>query len=302
MDRTAWAPVAALLVVQGFFGSLAVIGKIVLAEVPPLLLLALRIVPAAGVFFVFERAFVRERLRDMRDVWVVGGLSLLGVVLNMGLFLFGLARTTPTNAIVLITSIPVFTLLVAVLLGHERLRLGNGLGLGLALGGVLFLLGSGFAAQREYFVGNLFVVMNSLSYAIYLVLSRPLLARYDPITLVTYTFLWGAVFAIPLGLYAAATSDLAAISGRAWWGAAYVVVFVTIVVYYLNNWALRRVPSSTVAIYIYIQPLVAALLAYLLLDEVPTTRTIIAAVPIFVGVALATRRAPPATRAAVPQE
>lgn len=287
---------------QAFFGSLAVIGKIVLAEVPPLMLLALRIVPSAAVFLVFERVFVGEKLQSRRDMWALAGLSLLGVVLNMGMFLMGLARTTPTNAIVLITSIPVFTLLVAVLLKHERLHLGNGLGLGLALGGVLFLLGAGFTAQREYFVGNVLVVLNSLSYAIYLVLSRPLLARYDPITLVTYTFLWAAVFALPIGVFEFATTDLGAISAKAWWGAAYVVVFVTILVYYLNNWALRRVPSSTVAIYIYIQPLVAALLAYVLLDEVPTTRTLIAAVPIFVGVALATRRSPPSTRAAVPQE
>jgi drug/metabolite transporter (DMT)-like permease len=296
--------VAALVAVQVLFGGLAVAGKLVLPFVPPLALALCRVLAAALVLVALERIVVRSPLPPPRDVARFALFALLGVVLNQGLYLTGLQHTTATDAILLIATIPAFTLLVAVAMRQERkasaLRVG---GLAVSFAGVAVLVaGSGVGAGPGALLGDLFVLLNSLSYSFFLVLSRPTLERYDPLTLIAWVFALGVVEMALVALPAFLRVDWGALTPAAWSAFAYALVGATILTYGLNNWALRHASASRVASFVYLQPLVGALGAAWILGERLTWRVAASGALILAGVALANRTAGRARRAANPAE
>ena len=121
-------------------------------------------------------------------------------------------------------------------------------------------------------------------------LSKDLFERYGALNVITWIFLVGTLVTIPVGIYSLQNENLSAISAGVWLAIAFIIIFPTVGAYYLNAWALTKVPPSTVAIYIYLQPLIAFGFAPLLFGEKWNSRTIIAAALIFAGVAVVTRR------------
>lgn len=285
--------VLALIAVQVAFGGLPVAGKLVLPHMPALALALVRLVTAAVVLLALERVVVRAPVPPKRDLLVLAGLALLGVTLNQGLFLIGLQYTTATNAVLLIATIPAFTLLVAVLLRHETTTAQKLAGLVLSFGGVALLVaGSGIDLGAQHLLGNVLIVANSLSYSTYLVLSRPILARHDPLTVIAWVFVFGT---IEMALVATPTLwqiDWAGFDRDAWIGLAYALAAATVFTYGVNNWVLRHASASRVASFVYLQPLVGTLLAWQLLDEQIGWRTLASGALILGGVALANAQAP----------
>lgn len=285
---------AALVVVQVLFGGLAVAGKLVLPVVPPLALALLRLGAAAAVLLALERVLVRAPLPSRRDLAAFAGFALLGVVLNQGLFLTGLQHTTATNAVLLVATIPAFTLLVAVLAGHERAGWRKVAGLAVSFAGVLLLVvGSGLDLGLRTLAGNVLIVLNSLSYSVYLVLSRPALQRHDPLTLVAWVFLLGFVEMLLVGLPSLLVVDWGGFTPVTWAALAYALLGATVVTYGLNAWVLRHLSASRVASFVYLQPVFGALFAWWLLDERLTLPVLLAGLLIVAGVALANRERPP---------
>lgn len=281
-----------LLAVQFFFGTLSVAGKIVFAELSPTAVAALRVASATVVLVLLESFLVkRDRPRPgVREMGPLAIFALLGVVLNQLLFLEGLARTTAVNATLLVTTIPAFTVLVALALGRERPTRARVAGIVLSMVGVTLLVGwDALDLGARFLLGNLMVVANSLSYSVYLVLSRPMLQRYDPLTIVTYTFLFGTAFMLAPGVPAILATDFAAVSGATWLALAWIVLFATVATYALNNWVLRHLDSGAVAAFIPLQPLVAGLLAVPVLGETLRLRTAVAGALILGGVLIAAR-------------
>ncbi|MBW3582232.1 MAG: DMT family transporter [Euryarchaeota archaeon] len=280
----AWVAVFVLILVQLLFGALSVAGKFALAAFPPLGLAALRVVVSGILLVIIERIWVRERVAP-RHLALLALYSLFGVVGNQVLFISGLARTEAVPATVLVTTIPVWTLLVAVVLGVERPGWRKYAGVTLALVGVAIMVGVTAAAFRlDVALGNLMVTLNALSYAIYLVIARRLLREYDALTVAAWTFLFGSLVIVPLGLPDLVGLDWGAVPASAWLALLYIILGGTVAAYALNNWALRHVASTTVAAYIYLQPIVATALAVTLLGERPTLRTLTGALFIFAGV------------------
>jgi drug/metabolite transporter (DMT)-like permease len=195
----------------------------------------------------------------------------------------------------------VFTVAVALLLGRERATLTKLLGLGLALLGALTVTGwSRFQGSSTVFIGNLLILCNSLSYSIYLVISREILARYRALTVIAFTFLFGTLGVVPFGL-GEFVRDAPHLHPGTWVALGYIVAFPSVGTYLLNTYALARVESSLVAIYIYLQPALGALLALTVLDERPTLGTVLGCGLIFGGIWLVgqdarrrARRTPPA--------
>jgi drug/metabolite transporter (DMT)-like permease len=179
--------------------------------------------------------------------------------------------------------------MVALLLRREVATPAKLLGLAVALLGALTIVGGArFDASGRVLVGNLLIVINSLSFSIYLVISRPLLSRRPTLPVITWTLLFGALGVLPFGARELA-SHASALSADAWLGLVYIALFPTVGTYFLNAWALRRAPSSVVAIYIYVQPAIGALLAALLLHERPTLFTGLGALLIAGGIFLVNR-------------
>jgi drug/metabolite transporter (DMT)-like permease len=217
--------------------------------------------------------------------------GLFGVAANQVCFAEGLARTTALNAGVLMTTIPVITLGVAVMVGQETASIRRVLGVALALTGALLLVHPErftLAAQ-----GNLIVLCNCTCYAVYLVMVRRVLRRRRALTVTAWVFVFGALELSIVGGPALARAPLAAVSPATWLLAAYVIIGPTVVAYLLNTWALGRgADASTTALYAYVQPAVIAPMAGLALGERPTVRIVVATVIIFAGIYVAHARSP----------
>jgi drug/metabolite transporter (DMT)-like permease len=294
-DSVAGRALAALLVVQLLFGAMPVLGKLAIPAFGPGGVAMLRMLGASLTFFVAARV-TRTPPLPLAEQPRVLLLSVFGISANMLLFLFGLSRTSATHAALLTTTIPVLTMLAAWALGRERLQAHRGVGIALALAGVVYLVSGREPAGEATVAGDLLVVANCTSYAIYLVLSRDLLARVSPLAVLPWLFAWGAVCSAPF-------TGLPPLSGHpaaAWVAVAVIVLGPTIGTYWLNLFALRTVPSSVVALFIYLQPFVAAALALPLLGERPTVRALAASGLTFAGVWVATRPRSPFSRAPAP--
>ena len=272
---------ATLLAVQVAFGTLPVAGKLVIPAVGAYGLAAIRLLCAGAIFAWLARHEVRAI--PWRDRFAIAGCGLLGMAANQLLFLGGLSRTHAVNATVLVTTIPVFTFVVAILTRREKVSWRGAAGVTIAFFGVVYLIGAGATASRDTLLGDVMIMLNAFSYALYLVLVRRYAKRYSAKAIVGIGFPAAALCAAPFGL-----SDLASanVDLNAALGVAYVVLIPTVFTYLANAWALRRVKASTVAGFIYLQPLVGACLAVFVLHEQISTRLVVSAIAVFLGIYL----------------
>lgn len=279
---------AALVLVQIAFGTLPVAGKLAMEHVGPFGLSLVR-VAGATIFFgalVMLRAKVRV---PFRDVLRIAGCGLLGMAANQLLFLGGLERTSATNATVLVTTIPIFTFLVALGLGLERATARGVLGLVVAFAGVLALVKvERFELAASSLLGDAMIVANALCYAFYLVLVRPYVARYGTLPIVAIGFGASTLAVLPFGV--SQLDGVTSAGAHAWLLLLYVLAVPTLLTYLLNAWALRYASSSTVAIFIYLQPIVGLALAVTVLDEQLGLRAGLGTLAVFFGIALVTWR------------
>lgn len=273
------------------FGSWPIFGKIALRFVPSTGLVAIRIGGAALIFIILQCALGQMRIPAKKDLAWIALYSLLGAVLNQLLFVKGLSLTTVINATLLGTTIPVFALMVGIIFGYDRLSLRKAFGILLAAVGVIYLvdpLRADFSGQTT--LGNLLIVANSLAYGAYIALSKDLLKRYGALTFITWVFICGTVMTIPIGALTLSTVPLQSAGFGVWLVLLYIILVPTVGAYYANAWALARVAPSTVAVYIYLQPLIAFVLAPLMLGESWNSRTWMASLLIFAGVAVVIKR------------
>lgn len=286
-----FAPHLALFAVQLMFGTWPIIGKVALRSMSSTSLVALRLVGAAVAFMLLQVKLGHLRKIPRRDLaWLVM-CSLLGVTLNQLLFIKGLALTTVINATLLGTTIPVFTLVVSIAFGYDKISVRRTLGIVLAASGVIYLvdpLRADFSAQTN--TGNLLIVTNCFLYGAYIALSKDLFKRYGALNVITWMFCIGSLAILPFGVYALSGDKLQTVSASVWLAVLYIILVPTLAAYYLNAWALTRVSPSTVATYVYLQPLIAFGLAPWILGERFNSRILIASLLIFAGVGVVTRR------------
>jgi drug/metabolite transporter (DMT)-like permease len=284
-------PHLALVIVQILFGTWPIVGKIVLRSMSSTSLVGFRICGAAIILALLQRKLAELRHLPKRVLGWLVLTSLLGVVLNQLLFVKGLSLTTAINATLLSSAIPVFTLVVSIALGHDRASFRNVLGIALAAAGVVYLVDpfrASFSTENTW--GNLLIVVNSFCYGAYIALSRDLVKKYGALNLITWIFVIGAVITLPIAGYAWSGERWASVPLSSWAALAFIILVPTVGAYYLNAWALTRLAPSIVAIYIYLQPLIAFGLAPLILGEQLSSRTLVACLLIFAGVAVVTIR------------
>ncbi|HEX8070978.1 MAG TPA: DMT family transporter [Pyrinomonadaceae bacterium] len=285
-------PHAALVAVQFFFGTWPIVGKYALRALPSTGLVALRMAGAALALVALRRLTGGSlRVERRSDYARLALYSLLGVVLNQLFYTRGLALSTAINATILSTTIPIATLLVSLFMGNERPTPRVFVGMAVAAAGVVYLVNPAHAdLSRDTMIGNLLLVLNTLCYGAYIAVSQDAIRRYGALTVITWVFLLGCVVTVPLGGYYLAQTPMTHLGAGVWLALVYIILVPTVGAYYLNAWALGRVAPSTVAIYIYLQPLFAFALAPLLLGERLNPRTGLATLLIFAGVALVTLR------------
>jgi drug/metabolite transporter (DMT)-like permease len=295
--------IVALTLVQLFFGIHYFAAKILLQEISPRPWAALRAAAATVVIFAVVLLLRRPLPRAPRDWALLALYSLFGVVINQLCFIEGLSRTTATHSSILITAIPVGTLLFAVLLRRETLTAGRGLALVLSTVGVLLVVrpdpGAPPSPVAPSLVGDVLILVNGLSFAFFLVISKRLFERVDPLAATAVLLLFGSAGVFAVGGPELIALDFATVSRGVWAWAVFIVVFPTATGYMLNSFALRRVESSLVGLFIYLQPVLATGLAVAFLGERLDLTALLGALLIFVGVYLAIA-GPGRRRAATP--
>lgn len=224
---------------------------------------------------------------SLPDLGRLALLGALGISVNQLLFAEGLLRAGPINASLSILLMPALTLVITTLAGIERPGVARLGGVALSFAGAALLLRvERFDLGDRATIGNLMLLCNVSAYSIYIVLARPVLARLGSLRTMAWVFLFGALEAAPLTLPAMTRVDWTALSPSTHASLGFILLGATLATYLLNAYALLRVESSVVAVYVYVQPVIATVAAWLWLRHAPTLRTFVAGAVIVVGVAL----------------
>lgn len=290
-DDRSLSPYLALFWVQIFFGTFPVIGKVALAVIPAVALVGFRVGFTAAVLVVYQTARRRVWLSDRRDYLRLAGISLLGVTFNQLLFTTGLSLTKASNTSLLAVTIPVFALAAGAVLGTERLGLQKLAGIIFAAVGVILLIDPRSASfSSETTIGDMLIVLNSLSYGIYVAISKGIVTRNGAMRSMMWVFVFAAIVCVPLGFVSMQSVDVAVVERDIWLAVFYVSLIGTAMPYLLNAWALTRVDPSTVAVFIYLQPVIGFLMAVAFLNETVGLNFVAAAILVFAGVYLVTKK------------
>jgi drug/metabolite transporter (DMT)-like permease len=277
-----------MLAVATLFSVNYIISKVGMRAFNPFVFAFLRV---AGAAIILNALFARDSepvtRADNRSIALFG---LLGVALNQTLFLAGLSMTDAHIAAILITTIPVFTLAVAMIAGSERAtRLKVG-GIILAGAGALLVVGGeGALGSRRSVIGAALITANCIAYSLYLVVSKPAMSRLTARLVTSRMFAWAALMMLPIAVVPLARESWHTLPREAWISLALVIIGPTVAAYLINAWTLRYADASLVAAYVYVQPILTAILAAFILGETIKPIAVVAAAMIFGGVAMTAR-------------
>lgn len=278
----------ALIAIQILFGINFVAMKAVVSVLPPLLWASIRVLIAALLMIV--AAILLKRKRPPMSWSFLGPallFSVLAIVIAQGAVSLGLKYTTATNSALLNTLIPIFALLIVTLRGQEALSRQRAVGFGLAFLGVLILRRiEQLQLTDTTLIGDVLILLSCLSTALFLSFGKKFTESFDRVWTTAWLFIFGGV-----GLGLASVPSVLSLSFPALTPALagsmlFVVLGGTLSTYFLSVWSLAQAPSSSVAIFVYFQPIVAAFLTWLMSGEVPERRTLFSSVIIFLGVVL----------------
>ena len=250
-----------------------------------------RVLGALGLFWLLSFWMKNEKI-EKQDWKILMLCGLFGVAGNQLMFFYGLNLTTPINAAIIMTCNPILVLIIAASLIGERItpKKVGGIFLGLAGAAGLILHGNQLSVSEDHFVGDLFIFLNATSYAIYLVLVKPLMYKYRATTVIKWVFLFGFLIVIPFGFEEFVSIEWAQFTPSIWWAFLFVVIATTFLAYLFNIYGLKQLNPSVVSTYIYSQPLIATIVAlFLKQDEIDVIK-IISATLIFIGVYLVSIR------------
>ncbi len=285
-NRALWAHVC-ILSANVCWGLMSPIGKdAMLHGVDNLNLVFMRAVGGA-VFFWIVSLFVKREHVPLKDIFAFCGAGLLGLIFNQCCFTIGLSITSPSNASIVTTALPIFAMILSAIILKEPITGRKALGVCIGCSGALILI-LGSAAAHDSRVGDirgdLMCIFAQLSFALYLALYRDYLRRYSPVTVSKWMFTWAALLMSPFLVPHAAQTAWLDIPARAWAEAGFVVVFGTCIAYMLMQIAQSILRPTVVSIYNYVQPVVAVSVSLVCGMCVFTWKQAIAVVLVFSGV------------------
>lgn len=277
--------IAVLISIQILFGINFPASKIIVGKMDPILWSNIRFF-LAGVGMLFFTLLLRRKHPKLdRDFLIpVAVLSIFGMALGQGLFLVGLRYTTSINSAILITCIPILTLLIVVIRKQEELSFNKLVGFVMSFMGVILMRDiTSFKLGNETLWGDLLVFLAALCFAVYLSYGKKFFMKFDNMWSTTWMFF---ISSMAMGIFNFGKfSSIMSVEYSPLFisCACFSIIGATLLTYFLNNWALKRAPSGSVAIFIYLQPVVAGLIGYFFLKEVITFRMLICSVLILTG-------------------
>ena len=230
--------------------------------ISPIPLVFSRIIGAMILFWLLSLVVKTQKV-ERTDMKKLAGLALFGVVINQVFFIWGLSRTTPINSSIIMISNPVLVFVITLIILKERARLSQVTGLLLAIIGALLILRykGNFEVGTETLAGDLMTLVNSASWAFFIVMVKPIMVKYDTVTVMRWLFLFGSIYMLPIGLRETLEANWAAFTTSAWLALGFVVIATTFFAYLLNLYGLQTLSTNTVSAYIYLQPFLASVFA-----------------------------------------
>ena len=280
----------ALLCSSIFFGLNFVISKDVLAVISPIGLNALRFLAGASAFWLIS-LFMKPEKVLRKDMLILLGGSALGLMLNQILFVQGLSRTSSINASIISTTVPMLTMIFSAMILKEPISLLKILGVLIGGVGAIFLILSSLHGydKQSSLLGDLLCMASCVAYSSFLVITKPVSQRYSPVTVMKWMFLFAVVLIIPFSLHSIKTINYGGLDTQKLLSLGFVLIFATIVPYFLIPVAQKRLRPTTQAMYNYVLPIVATALAVYTGTGTITVTKVIASVLVFVGVYIVTR-------------
>ena len=247
----------------------------------------------AAILFWLVSLFIPQQKIDRADLPKMLLCALFGMVINMLCFFKGIELSTPINSAVLITITPILVFVFSAILIKERLLLPRVVGVILGFIGALVLIVFGNEVRQDapnIPLGNTLFVVNSSSFAMYLVLVKSLSAKYTTVHLLKWLFLFGFIMALPISYPEFSEVGWSALAFEALWRFAFVVIGTTFMTYLLNVYALKQLKASTVGVFTYLQPLIGIAYAIVVGADALTAYKFGAGGVVLLGVYLVTKR------------
>lgn len=278
----------ALFTVSLIYGATFTIAKQVMPTyIQPFAFILMRVSVAAIFIFIFHSIFIKRKITDWRDMKQLFVSALFGVAFNMLLFFKGLSITTPINGAVLMMNTPIFVVVFAAVYLKEKITYQKVIGILIAaFGAVLLMGGANFNFSGQTVWGDVMVTANAIIYAFYLVYAKSLMQKYHPLTVTMWSFLFGWLVVLPFGAGEFMEINFNDFTPQIWLFVAFVTIGSTFLTYVLNAYALRRASSSLVGSYIYLQPVLATLIAVISGKDMLTLEKLMYVMVIFCGVFL----------------
>lgn len=234
-----------------------IVAKDVMPEkLGPTAFIFLRILGASLLFWTIKY-FIKEKI-DKQDYFRLIVCGILGIAINQLLYFHGLNLTSPIDASIIYTSVPVLVLIFSYFLLNEKITKTKIIGIAIGGTGALLLILYGNNNEgSSTLLGNGLIFSNAIFYAFYLVYVKPLMKKYQPITVISWVFLIGFIFMIPVGMSDVISTDFSAFTINTYLIIAFVIIGTTFLTYLFNIYALTKVSPSVNGSYIYLQPVVS---------------------------------------------
>ncbi len=258
-----------------------------------------RVIVTTALFWMmvpFER---RDRPVDRRDWLTILACALTGVTINQLLFIRGLSMTYATHASLIQLATPIMIPVFAWIFLREPVGIRRSLGLLMGITGaaLLILRRVDGSSADDVMAGNIMILLNAVSYSVYFILAKPLMAKYEPARFMRWVFTIGTCIITPIGWDEFTQADWGSFTPQAWFSVGFVVIAATFLAYMFNIYALKHLDAGAIGSYIYLQPVMAALVATFWYGEPFTLTQGISASLIFAGVYLVNQRKPKQTSA-----
>lgn len=289
MNKAKWH--LAMLGANVMWGLMSPVAKMVFAAgvVAPMVMVDFRVAGAAVLFWLTSLFMPREHV-PAADILRLAGAGMLGVLFNQGFFIVGVSLTSPGEASLVTTTMPMWVMLLAWLILGEPItpKKAGGIALG-AAGAIILIAGNGAQVRGSNpALGDVIVLLAQLCYALYLTLYRDFIRKYSLVTLMKWMFLSATIVALPASIHWLAATDWRTVTSVEWSGIAYVVICGTFLAYICIMIGQKRLRPTLVGMYNYVQPIVATITGVYLGLDTFTPLKAIAIVLIFSGVWLVT--------------
>lgn len=260
--------------------------------IPPLGIFTLRSLIAGGLFWLVS-LFMPEEKVDRKDYIKIFAASMLGFLTCQVTFLVGIPHITPLDCSVLTAMAPIYTMAVAAIAIKEPITFKKSLGVAISFAGIIYLIISrvstpGGLAESTPF-GIFMIVLNSLSFSMYLGIFKPLIAKYSAVTFMKWIFLFSAVVSTPLSLKGLINVDWAGIPAKQYAELAYLIVCATFVTYFLIPLAQKRIRPTLISMYSYVQPIIAIAISIAIGMDTLTWQKTLATALVFFGLIIVSR-------------